>query len=364
MMSLTAEIVLTGTLSLLTQAAPSVDVEAPAPGAAEVLAISRASGGDDGNDVFAKAEPVVAPNGVRFDFSSPLDASVSDGLCRDVDFIQLKSLVPLCEYTLWHPFGGDFIYRMGWFDLTGVLISARSGSLPIVTDINGEAVVAITAFSDEDFDGNDDATMLPHGVCSGFGVTVDADVSPGEPFQVHVPNSHTFRFQSTLAAGACDSQCHDVDRVEFKNLVPLCEFELQIQGASGSDFRIGWFDKGGNLIFSEPGALVLVADILGQAFISITSAEDSDFDGFDDQTAAPHGLCSDYALTVHPFPANHGFLEEDLNYDGVVDTADLGALIAAFGTDDFVADINHDGAVDTADLGLLIARFGETTGGE
>jgi len=51
----------------------------------------------------------------------------------------------------------------------------------------------------------------------------------------------------------------------------------------------------------------------------------------------------------------------DLNGDGIVDTADLGALIGAFGaTDAGAADINGDGAVDTADLGTLIGAFGTT----
>ncbi len=48
----------------------------------------------------------------------------------------------------------------------------------------------------------------------------------------------------------------------------------------------------------------------------------------------------------------------DLNLDGVVDTADLGLLIGAFGSGDPVADINSDLVVDTADLGLLIGNFG------
>ena len=48
----------------------------------------------------------------------------------------------------------------------------------------------------------------------------------------------------------------------------------------------------------------------------------------------------------------------DINGDGAVDTADLGLLIASFGTTNASADINQDGLVDTADLGLLIANFG------
>lgn len=48
----------------------------------------------------------------------------------------------------------------------------------------------------------------------------------------------------------------------------------------------------------------------------------------------------------------------DINSDGVVDTADLGLLIGAFGGVDPIADLNSDGTVDTADLGLLIGEFG------
>ncbi len=48
----------------------------------------------------------------------------------------------------------------------------------------------------------------------------------------------------------------------------------------------------------------------------------------------------------------------DLNGDGVVDTADLGALIAQFGTPGTGADLNNDNIVDTADLGILIGEFG------
>lgn len=53
----------------------------------------------------------------------------------------------------------------------------------------------------------------------------------------------------------------------------------------------------------------------------------------------------------------------DINGDGMVDTADLGLLIANFGgTPPFVptADINGDGTVNTADLGILIGAFGST----
>ena len=52
--------------------------------------------------------------------------------------------------------------------------------------------------------------------------------------------------------------------------------------------------------------------------------------------------------------------EGDINNDNIIDTADLGILIGAFGTADPIADINNDNIVDTADLGILIAQFGNS----
>lgn len=48
----------------------------------------------------------------------------------------------------------------------------------------------------------------------------------------------------------------------------------------------------------------------------------------------------------------------DLNGDGLVDGADLGLMLAAWGTADEVADLNANGLVDGADLGLLLAAWG------
>ena len=47
-----------------------------------------------------------------------------------------------------------------------------------------------------------------------------------------------------------------------------------------------------------------------------------------------------------------------MNGDGMVDAADLGLLVGAWGTADPNADINGDGDVDAADLGLLIGAWG------
>ncbi len=50
----------------------------------------------------------------------------------------------------------------------------------------------------------------------------------------------------------------------------------------------------------------------------------------------------------------------DVNSDEVIDTADLGLLLGAFGSNNPNYDFNGDGKVDTADLGLLSGAFGQT----
>ncbi|MBM4115655.1 MAG: hypothetical protein FJ252_07250 [Phycisphaerae bacterium] len=50
----------------------------------------------------------------------------------------------------------------------------------------------------------------------------------------------------------------------------------------------------------------------------------------------------------------------DLNGDGTIDGADLGALLTAWSGEpvESPADLNADGGVDGADLGLLISLWG------
>jgi len=52
----------------------------------------------------------------------------------------------------------------------------------------------------------------------------------------------------------------------------------------------------------------------------------------------------------------------DTNRDGVVDSADLGNMLANWGSGDCgVTDLNNDEDVDSADLGTLLANWGMTT---
>ncbi len=65
------------------------------------------------------------------------------------------------------------------------------------------------------------------------------------------------------------------------------------------------------------------------------------------------GATLDLAFTYELVPLTPG----DINGDGVIDGADLGLFLAAWGSANFAADINGDGVVDGADLGLLLASW-------
>ena len=51
----------------------------------------------------------------------------------------------------------------------------------------------------------------------------------------------------------------------------------------------------------------------------------------------------------------------DVNADGIVDSADQGLLMAAFGTDNPLYDLNQDGVVNGDDLGILLSQWSETS---
>ena len=52
----------------------------------------------------------------------------------------------------------------------------------------------------------------------------------------------------------------------------------------------------------------------------------------------------------------------DFNGDYVVDSADMGLLYTAWGTDNPEYDLNGDGIVDGADLGILLNHWTDTNG--
>ncbi len=59
-------------------------------------------------------------------------------------------------------------------------------------------------------------------------------------------------------------------------------------------------------------------------------------------------------ITITPAPAGD---PSDLNGDGVVNAADLGVLLAAWGSNSAAADVNDDGIVDGNDLGTLLSSW-------
>lgn len=72
---------------------------------------------------------------------------------------------------------------------------------------------------------------------------------------------------------------------------------------------------------------------------------------FANQAGEEHSFLDSVRMGLAPCPA-------DIDGDGIVSGADLGALLAAWGTHGTPADINNSGAVDGADLGALLAAWG------
>lgn len=77
------------------------------------------------------------------------------------------------------------------------------------------------------------------------------------------------------------------------------------------------------------------------------------------RVGSPDGSEGDGVLAITCEPIGGNPCPEDINGDDKVDSADLGLLIAAWGTADANADLNESGNVDSADLGLLIAKWGD-----
>jgi hypothetical protein len=150
-----------------------------------------------------------------------------------------------------------------------------------------------------------------------------------------------------------------------------------------------WFTSGqgphgiaaGDLDLDNDLDLVLVNVQSGEIALSVMLNDGSG--GFAESTVVSVGAVSAASVALADFD-NDGYLDSastsaavsgsatvlfnttdldpaDLNGDGVVDTADLGLLLGAFGNSGapgtIFADINGDGVVDTADLGILLASF-------
>ena len=63
-------------------------------------------------------------------------------------------------------------------------------------------------------------------------------------------------------------------------------------------------------------------------------------------------------MTPGPPIENYPFCNGDLNYDRMVDGADLAIILTNWDTTNQTADLNDDGLVDAADMGILFAGWG------
>ena len=48
----------------------------------------------------------------------------------------------------------------------------------------------------------------------------------------------------------------------------------------------------------------------------------------------------------------------DLDFDGRIDSADIGLMLGEWGASRSIADLDRNGTVDSGDLGLLLGAFG------
>jgi len=328
------------------------------------------------NDAFKGRQPIDV-NAERFAVSGALDES-DDAVCRDVDFYQISGLIPIGDYTVSIQGAAAPDVVFGWHDKNGNLVAppftSESGG-SFVADVNGDVNFAVGAINDQDFNGDDDFNSDDHGVCGAYTILIEElgiGVSYFENGQnindtfedratINAPgNGGEFTLDSALDASASDGMCRDVDFFEVTGLGSFQDYCITAKGPITPQINLGWFDFAGQLILSDAPEMCFVADINGVAIIAVSAQSDDDFDSLEDAMMGIHGLCGVYELSfeaVNFDPATH---PEDVNRDGVVDTADLSLVIASFGRRgaQLPADVNRDGGVDTADLSLIISAFG------
>lgn len=238
--------------------------------------------------------------------------------------------------------------------------------------------IIVTGFPDG-FDGNCNGFFqnAPHGQIGEFTVCVyykDAggmEIRKDTRVEEFVTGAEAFLMNFTAPIGSAEVHieidnttgrekvCLDRDFMCFTGLEPLVGYCITV--VSGLDYDcnptdtvLGWFDKNCDLIFhdddSGPGGvgyseLCVVADINGVITIGITGQGDWDFDGLDDITYEPHGICGTYMLQVRradggpmsePVDPCEALLTEavangDLNEDGVVNGMDLATMLNNWG---------------------------------
>lgn len=131
--------------------------------------VLESEGGVNGNDVFNSPTMIAAPSDELFAIRGRLSQSDSDGICRDVDFYRVNGLAPLTDYSV-SPSGpiSDQM-AVGWF--AGDVLQRGNGApgkILVTADVDGMALIAVSAQSDADFEGNDDGTFQPHALCGEY----------------------------------------------------------------------------------------------------------------------------------------------------------------------------------------------------
>ena len=177
--------------------------------------------------------------------------------------------------------------------------------------------------------------------CSFFGCLVSADLSVAN-FNLGIAET----LSAKIGPGGA---------VTFGNALfnPRFDFSVNTSGAVSSSFS-GVFDDVATQTFSCRIDAANGVTIIDQAAIS-TIVYDADPatlpDGVNGVRIVADVDLSGVSLTGTYSESIFG----DLNGDGIVNAADLGLLIAAWGTAG--ADLNGDGTTNAADLGLLIAAW-------
>ncbi len=188
--------------------------------------------------------------------------------------------------------------------------------------------------------------------------SMDTTILPGSPFEIY---QHPF-------GGDATTEFPGVSAVQYDTAVQSA-YGLGTTGvlfdgviATPKEFDVDvWFTKGspspnGGLIarvsLVRTGAApdpVMVPFGACPGAVRIGTVEISSTAGF-----------TEGQLHTDVFEIIENPLVSDINGDLTVDTADLGILIANFGTDHPYSDVNNDEIVNTADLGTLIGEFGQS----
>jgi len=145
----------------------------------------------------------------------------------------------------------------------------------------------------------------------------------------------------------------DAPAETFANVVVVNDLDLEIVSPSGVSYRGNNFDASTGLSLPDGDwdplnnveQIHIDAPEPGEWTVRVIGRE---------VNMGPQG----FALVMTGDFLEAGACPSDLNADEVVDGADLGALLSAWGGDDPDADLNADGTVDGADLGALLSAWG------